>query len=224
MLNPSHIFSGHAYDTGSGEAIRGIAERDHATILEFLALLEERMIDTASLDISVGSTPSLFHHRKLSTGATNNLELHPGNYVFYDRQQLHTGACASESSIAAFVLARVVGRYDDARRNAVMVDAGATALTKEAAPQGGACAVLGRPELECYRASQEVTMIRRRDGAAFPVGDFPLGATVLLLPNHSCLTAACFDTYHVVDSGDAPLSTDSEIVDTWKPVRGWAGA
>lgn len=111
-----------------------------------------------------------------------------------------------------------------------MVDAGATALTKETSPQGDMCAVFGRPELECYRMSQEVTMIRRRrdspypniKGSAFPFDEFPLGSVMLLVPNHSCLAAACFDQYHVVEEVDCPFSSDAAVVDVWKPVSGWA--
>ena len=55
-----------------------------------------------------------------------------------------------------------------------------------------------------------------------PFGDFPLGSTLLLLPNHSSLAANCFDLYHVVDEDDQKLSTNSDIVDTWRPVKGWA--
>jgi D-serine deaminase-like pyridoxal phosphate-dependent protein len=153
-----------------------------------------------------------------------NIELHPGNYVFYDRQQLWTGACSSEESIAAFVLARVIGHYNDEHRNAIMVDAGATALTKETAPQGGMCSVLGRPDLECYRMSQEITMIRSKNENGvkpFPFPEFPLGSTLLLIPNHSCLAAACFEEYHVVDGKANPVSIRSEVLETWKPVKWW---
>ena len=118
---------------------------------------------------------------------------------------------------------------DDSDRNAIMVDAGATALTKESMPQGDVCAVIGRPDLECYRMSQEVTMIRCRRNAysgneatPFPFEDFPLGSMILLLPNHSCLAAACFDKYYVVDQSDVPFSTDVDVVDIWRPTSGWA--
>jgi D-serine deaminase-like pyridoxal phosphate-dependent protein len=205
-----------------------VTEDDHNSILKFLKILADQLeshgssFDTLLLDVSVGSTASMFCHKKLSI--PNNVDLHPGNYVFYDRQQLFTGACTNESSIAGFVLARVIGHYDDDVRNAIMIDAGATALTKEGTPQGGMCAVVGRPDLECYRMSQEITMIRLRDGcdAPFPFEDFPLGSTVLLLPNHSCLAAACFDTYYVVDEMGGQLSPNCSVVDTWIPVKGWA--
>lgn len=227
LLTKLVIKSGHSYNISEEAEMKKTTKDDHGAILKFLKLLEDHLksdntFDTSSLDISVGSTPSLFCHEKLDT--PNNVELHPGNYVFYDRQQLYTGACANESSIAGFVLARVIGHYKDSERNSIMIDAGATALTKELTPQGGMCAVFGRPELECYRMSQEVTMIRCRNGgdATFPFEYYPLGSTILLLPNHSCLAAACFDVYHVVDEKGSQISTNSEVVDTWKPVKGWA--
>ena len=130
--------------------------------------------DVSSLSISVGSTPSMFSHDNALK--IPNIELHPGNYVFYDRQQLWTGACSSEKSIGGFVLSRIIGHYDDEHRNAIMVDAGATALTKESTPQGSMCSVLGRPDLECYRMSQEITMIRCKseDGVNnFPISGIP---------------------------------------------------
>ncbi|KAL7537728.1 hypothetical protein ACHAXR_008817 [Thalassiosira sp. AJA248-18] len=218
---------GHSYSVNTEEEMKKIVRDDHNNILELLTLLTDHLkdndntFDTSSLDISVGSTPSMFAHNGL-TNASNNFELHPGNYVFYDRQQLYTGACANESYIAGFVLTRVIGHYKD-ERNAIMVDAGATALTKEVTAQGDVCAVFGLPGLECYRMSQEVTMIRRRNGGdtPFPFEDFPLGSTMLLLPNHSCLAAACFDVYHVVDETESPFFT-ANVVDTWKPAKGWA--
>ena len=141
--------------------------------------------------------------------------------MFYDRQQQYTGACESEDSIAGLKLSRVIGHYTDDNRNAIMIDAGATALTKETTPQGDMASVYGRSELECYRMSQEITMIRCRDGSPFPFDDFPLGSTLLLLPNHSCLAAACFEVYHILDEEAGHLSTSSKIVDKWKPAKGW---
>jgi D-serine deaminase-like pyridoxal phosphate-dependent protein len=40
-----------------------------------------------------------------------------------------------------------------------------------------------------------------------------VGAKLRIVPNHSCLSAALFEIYHVF-RGDA-------IVDEWRPVRGW---
>jgi len=51
--------------------------------------------------------------------------------------------------------------------------------------------------------SQEHGRVNRR---------LPVGTRVRVLPNHSCLTAAHFDEYHVV--------RDEDVVDRWKIWRG----
>ncbi len=228
VLKGLYTHCGHSYNIQDSNDMKVTTNQDHSLILEFLNSLRAHLksshskFDVSSLGISVGSTPSMFSH----DNALNlpNIELHPGNYVFYDRQQLWTGACSSEKSIGSFVLSRVIGHYDDEHRNAIMIDAGATALTKETTPQGSMCSVLGRSDLECYRMSQEITMIRckSKDGIkSFPFQEFPLGSTILLIPNHSCLAAACFEEYQVIDGGFRSVSTKSEIVGTWRPVKGW---
>eukprot|EP00986_Skeletonema_menzelii_P010796 scaffold5399_cov147-Skeletonema_menzelii.AAC.2 len=228
VLKGLYTHCGHSYNIQDSKAMKVTTNQDHSMILGFLNSLRSHLnfsqtkFDVTSLIISVGSTPSMFSHDNALS--IPNIELHPGNYVFYDRQQLWTGACSSEESIGGFVLCRIIGHYEDEHRNAIMVDAGATALTKESTPQGNMCSVLGRPDLECYRMSQEITMIRCKseDGVkCFPFQEFPLGSTVLLIPNHSCLAAACFDKYHVVDGGITPVSTKSEVVETWSPVKKW---
>jgi hypothetical protein len=50
------------------------------------------------------------------------------------------------------------------------------------------------------------------DSVADP-GALPLGTLLKIIPNHSCLTAACHRLYFVV-RGD-------EVVDVWKPCHGW---
>ncbi|KAL7442631.1 hypothetical protein ACHAXM_011957 [Skeletonema potamos] len=232
VLKGLYTHCGHSYNIQESKAMKETTNQDHSMILGFLNSLSSHLESNnvnhdvssilSSLSISVGSTPSMFLHDNALQ--IPNIELHPGNYVFYDRQQLWTGACSSEESIAAFVLARVIGHYNDEHRNAIMVDAGATALTKETAPQGGMCSVLGRPDLECYRMSQEITMIRSKNENGvkpFPFPEFPLGSTLLLIPNHSCLAAACFEEYHVVDGKANPVSIRSEVLETWKPVKWW---
>eukprot|EP00985_Skeletonema_marinoi_P002643 scaffold1086_cov143-Skeletonema_marinoi.AAC.2 len=240
IINSTHLelkglytHCGHSYNIQDSKAMKETTNQDHSTILGFLNLLSSHLKSNnsnfdvssglSSLSISVGSTPSMFSHD--NTLKIPNIELHPGNYVFYDRQQLWTGACSSEKSIAGFVLARVIGHYDDEHRNAIMVDAGDTALTKESTPQGSMCSVLGRPDLESYRMSQEITMIRSKSEEGrvkpFPFQEFPLGSTLLLIPNHSCLAAACFEEYHVVDGKTNSVSIKSEVVEKWRPVKGW---
>jgi D-serine deaminase-like pyridoxal phosphate-dependent protein len=44
--------------------------------------------------------------------------------------------------------------------------------------------------------------------------DLPIGAKLRIAPNHTCMTAAAHDRYHVVEGGD-------EVVAIWSRVNGW---
>ena len=54
----------------------------------------------------VGSTPSCSHRTDKFSCVT---ELHPGNYVLYDNQQLLLGSC-TQADIAGKVMTRVIGQ------------------------------------------------------------------------------------------------------------------
>ena len=178
------VNSGHAYDVNISQELEEIIQSDHANLVSFLDMLKVKLCSSmppnkaslivSSLDISVGSTPSALKHPKNAVFDTisNNIEIHPGNYVFYDRQQLWAGSCSSENDIAVRVMTRVISHYTD--RNAIMLDAGALALTKDSSPQGGVCSLDGYPNLECYRMSQEVIMAQpKNDKDSFPFEEFP---------------------------------------------------
>ena len=54
----------------------------------------------------------------------------------------------------------------------------------------------GRPPDEGCRV--QVGIVEYRDGRALTEADLPLGTLLLIIPNHACLAAACFDRYEVV--------------------------
>ena len=223
LLSLCAIFSGHAYDECHAEERDKIATRDIDAIEHFLTLLQGTLnnaVDcygfvTKDLIVSVGSTPSLMHHRPK---IENLVEIHPGNYTLYDRQQLWTGACADETAVAGRVVAKVIGHYED--RNTLLLDAGALALTKDLSPQGGMCQITGFPELEAVSMSQEVTKVRPSDpDLECPYEKLPIGSTVSLLPNHSCLSAACFDKYFIIDDVSCSFSPEEPVRDVWIPFK-----
>ena len=138
--------------------------------------------------------------------------MRPGNYVFYDAFQATIGSCSIDDC-AVSVLTTVVGSYPS-RRN-LIVDAGALALSKDTSPEhiapgfgyGLVCDEELRPlPLKLIALSQEHGKIE---------GDLalPVGTRLRIIPNHSCLTAAMYDRYHVVDDG--------AVVGEWRPARGW---
>ena len=116
-------------------------------------------------------------------GVAEGWDIHPGNYVFYDRQQVNCGSCSVED-ISATVLARVVGIYP--HNNHFLIDAGALALSKDLAPpHSGFGGIRGHPELEVIKITQELGKVSTANGTPLDFSTFPLGSLVEVLPNHN---------------------------------------
>jgi D-serine deaminase-like pyridoxal phosphate-dependent protein len=166
--------------------------------------------------VSLGSSPTALHARSMA-GVT---EVRAGVYMFGDLFQAQLGTHTPED-IAVTVLASVIGRKPD--RNAVLLDAGALALSKdrstEKAPKDYGFGLMldhdGRPsfgEAIVTRTHQEHGEVR--GDTPLPFDRLPIGARVRVAPNHTCLTAAAHDRYHVVDGGQ-------EVIAIWDRVNGW---
>jgi D-serine deaminase-like pyridoxal phosphate-dependent protein len=143
-------------------------------------------------------------------------EIRPGNYAFFDAFQATIGSCSLDA-VAFSVLATVVSAFPEQHR--AVIDAGALALSKDPGPThvdpdcgfGRIVTVDDQhplPGLHLISLSQEHGGIEGPGTAALRPG-----TRLRILPNHSCLTAACFDRYHVVRG--------TEIVDEWRPFRVW---
>jgi len=202
---------GHSYHAVNRTEIEAVALQEIAVVRRFRARLEEEGI--RSLMRSVGSTPTCVVARNFE-GAD---EIRPGNYVFFDAFQAAIGTC-EVGDCAATVLTSIIGSYPGEGR--LIIDAGALALSKDVGathldPEAGygiVCNERLEPlPLKIYALSQEHGQLRlsQPDKA----GKFRVGDRLRIIPNHSCLTAAMFDRYHVIEAG--------AIVDEWKPARGW---
>lgn len=199
--------AGHAYKCKSPAEIQNVAEDERSKMVVFANKLRRNNIDCPH--VSVGSTPTCVHARNWD-GIT---EIRPGNYVFFDRFMASIGVCRFDDC-AATVLARVIGHYPD--ENRLLIDAGALALSKDpGATHINSATGFGYmkedPNLNIDGLSQEHGFVSGRKPIDFKL--HPIGSTLRIIPNHSCLTAALFPEYHVVE-GD-------QIVDKWTPVRGW---
>ena len=194
--------SGHAYHVAGCERIRLVAEEERRVLAGLRARLATEGIHGAA---SVGSTPAM----ACVTHLEGVDEARPGNYVFYDAMQVDLGVCAPRDC-GVTVLASVVSSQPGAEH--CVVDAGALALSKDAGHPGPIPSMGGiyadydagtlRPDAHLTSLSQEHGKVSRA---------LPVGSRVRILPNHSCLTVACFDEYHVVDG--------EQVVDRWKVWR-----
>lgn len=198
--------AGHSYNVNGVDEIRRIAAEEVASLTRFRALIAGEGL--ADVIRSIGSTPTT----SVVDAFTDTDEVRPGNYVFFDAFQATLGSCSRED-VAVSVLATVVGSYPE--RGEAIIDAGALAMSKDLSPDhldpnfgyGILCdAALHPLDARLVALSQEHGKIKTSS-------PLPVGTQVRVIPNHSCLTAAMFDRYHVVDGGS--------VVDEWKPVRGW---
>jgi threo-3-hydroxy-D-aspartate ammonia-lyase len=187
--------SGHAYQTRNADEAAAVAESERLVMVRLAQRL--RVAGLTVRGVSVGSTPAMMAVRDL-TGVT---EARPGNYVFFDRTMTLIG-CAQPEDVGVTVLASVISHQPGADH--FVVDAGALALSKDTgpahlgiAPSFGA--IRGHPELTVASLSQEHGIVR---GPAEALADrFPVGTRLEIVPNHSCLTVAQFDQYHLMHDG-----------------------
>jgi len=204
--------AGQAYRCRTAEEIRVVAAHERDVMVAFAARLTAAGVRVG--EISIGSTPTLAVAEDL-TGVT---EVRPGNYAFFDAFQAAIGSCSLDD-VAFSVLVSVIGRYPE--RNELLVDGGALALSKDPGPThvdpglgfGVVLTAQARrlPDLKVVSLSQEHGLLRST--VALAPGAFGVGSLLRIFPNHSCLAAALFDRYAVVRHG--------EVVDEWRPVRGW---
>ena len=195
--------AGHSYNASGVEEIRRIAAEEIESLSRFRAVL-----GLDELTRSIGSTPTT----AVVDSFSDTDEVRPGNYVFFDAFQATLGSC-SHDDVAVSVLATVVGSYPE--RGQAIIDAGALALSKDISPEhldpnfgfGLVCDVDLRP------LPATLVALSQEHGKLATSAPLPIGTRVRVIPNHSCLTAAMYDRYRVIDGGT--------IVDEWRPVRGW---
>lgn len=205
--------AGHSYHSTNPEEIKAVAETERSVMARFADKLVRA--GAPPPEVSVGSTPTI----SLGDSLEGVTEARPGNYVFYDRFQAAVGSCGIEN--AAFtVLASILSHYPE--RNEILIDAGGLALSRDEGPTH-LDADCGYGEVfsadgTTHFASLRVRSISQEHGkiqglAPLDYSALPVGSKLRIVPNHSCLSAALFDRYHVF-RGDA-------VVDEWRPVRGW---
>lgn len=205
-----YTHAGQSYKSRNISEIKLAAENERDVISKFVRKLrDEKKIRCPT--VSIGSTPTC---SLLPDDMAEVTEIHPGNYIFYDWMQSELGTC-SVDSIAVSVLARVVGHYP--QKKTLLVDAGALAMFSDQGcvhlHQGSQFGVVvGHPEMRLVALTQELGKIQNINGE-IDYDKFPIGSLVRIYPNHSCLTAALYSEYHIIEDG--------KVVNQWRPIKGW---
>jgi D-serine deaminase-like pyridoxal phosphate-dependent protein len=222
ILSGLYSHSGDSYNCGREGAARvGSSE---FTRMVALAKKATHLLNIPIPTLSLGATPSVHSGGVKWEGqgeSPPHIELHPGNYSFFDRQQVESGSCGLED-VGVYVVSRVLAQYRE--RNTLLIDAGGCAMHKDSGGLDTWGCFRDDPNLVLVKMTQEVSVVSTRDGAPIPWEKYPLGQVVRVLPNHSCMTAAQHPVYHVtrkgVEGGEGE-GMPRRVVDAWVPAKYW---
>jgi D-serine deaminase-like pyridoxal phosphate-dependent protein len=165
--------AGHAYGETDREKRLEIAAEEVAGLVRTADALRVQGIEVR--EISVGSTPT-----SAFVGEVRGMtELRPGTYVYGDANQARLGTHSVEECALA-VIATVVSRPGSQR---AVVDAGAKALAADAPNPQGFGIVLGHPDWQVVKLSEEHGWIESDSSIETPVGE-----RVAIIPAHVCTT------------------------------------
>jgi D-serine deaminase-like pyridoxal phosphate-dependent protein len=203
--------AGHSYHAPSETERLAIARAERDVMTTAANNLRENGLEVS--EVSIGSTPTITCVDHLN-GVT---EVRPGNYIFFDAFQASLGSCSFEDC-ALTVLTAVTHRSFAQRK--VIVDAGAIALSKDrgAVEFDPACGYGRVLDLTGKDSGLRVDSLSQEHGTIFVEDDsilekLPVGTRLRVLANHSCLTAAQYDFYNVLEG--------ERVVDRWRRFNGW---
>jgi D-serine deaminase-like pyridoxal phosphate-dependent protein len=207
--------AGASYNCRSEEALRVMAERERAAVVQCAEDLERANLPCPI--VSVGSTPTASAAERMD-GVT---EVRAGVYMFFDLVMAGIGVCAVDD-IAVSVLTSVIGHQPE--RNWILTDSGWMALSRDRGTArqpvdhgyGLVCDLAGRPidDLIVVDTSQEHGIISDRHGGAVDCSRFPIGMLLRILPNHACATSAQHTEYHVI-------AGEPRVEAVWPRFSGW---
>ncbi|MFH0893203.1 MAG: alanine racemase [Bacteroidota bacterium] len=188
--------SGHTYHAKSKNEIAAI----HTNTLHIFSALRKTFPDTEII-FSLGDTPSC----SLAESFAGADEIRPGNFVFYDAQQLMLGSCREEQ-IAVCMACPVVAQH--AERNEMIIYGGAVHFSKDKVtlPNGesvfGLCATINEngweiiPDAYLVAVSQEHGIIRM---PASGFSSYRSGSLIGVIPAHACLTADLMKAFQTTE-------------------------
>jgi D-serine deaminase-like pyridoxal phosphate-dependent protein len=215
LLNFKGILThaGHSYNAKTVAEIKTIAKHEQDVMVRFSETLKEEDAKLKPEVVSIGSTPTA---RLADTFHDRITEIRPGNYVFFDYTQVALGTC-DVTDCALTVLSSIISKIE----GRVIIDAGATALSKDLGPRhihpnGGYGKIIQDYDAGHLDTGSIIESLSQEHGKISITGEkdlgFSHGSKVRILPNHSCLTANLFDHYHVVRG--------VSVVERWEVHRG----
>ncbi|MHA2057973.1 MAG: alanine racemase [Candidatus Thorarchaeota archaeon] len=205
--------AGHSYAVTTVAEVKTIAEQEQEVMIRFANKLTAESAELVPEVVSIGSTPTARLADTFQDGIT---EIRPGNYAFFDYTQVALGSCV-ETDCALTVLSSVISTNP----GRAIIDAGATALSKDQGPTHIVPNIGYGMIIQDYADGRLDTgvildSLSQEHGKLLFIGktsfSFEHGEKIRIIPNHSCLIANLYEYYNVV-KGDS-------VVDRWRVQRG----
>jgi len=207
--------AGHSYLCKTEAELIAVAEQERFSVASAAEQLREAGLPCPI--VSVGATPTALFAEHLK----DITEMRPGVYTLFDVTQSALGCCSIDD-IAVSVLASIIGH--GSADSYALVDAGALALSQDRSAEhfseGAGYGIVfdEQGKKRCHdvnvsNVNQEHGFLRSRS-KHLPYSELAIGSRMRIFPNHSCMTAAPYDKYYVVDGSD-------QIVAVWDKLTGW---
>jgi D-serine deaminase-like pyridoxal phosphate-dependent protein len=157
-------------------------------------------------EVSIGDTPGC----SLVSDLGEVDEIRPGNFVFYDAQQLRLGSCQPED-IGVVLACPVVAKYPT--RGECVIYGGAIHLSKDTVLEQGqpVYGLVALPDKEGWGAPVPggyVARLSQEHGVVHLPEPFlsqaAVGDILLIIPAHSCLSVSALSEYHTLDGEIIP--------------------
>ena len=211
LTHAGHSYNGPRSGESAEDALRRVSneERDH--MLGFAAALGKAgLADPDTLEVSVGSTPSMRYFENASVDDFRITEIRPGNYVFHDAIQVALGV-ADWTQCALTVQATVISRHrNDDGSERVFLDSGKKVITSDRVPSWNVHGTLlynprvmePLPHARLHGLSEEHGWVAVPGGATLEVGD-----RVRIVPAHACVVVNMLEEFYIVDG--------ERVVEAW---------
>lgn len=211
LLNFKGILThaGHSYLANNTHEIKRIAKQEQEVMVTLAKRLKKEGLTPEV--VSIGSTPTVMLSDSFHDMIT---EIRPGNYVFFDYTQVVLETCKI-SDCSFTVLSRIVGDYS----NRFVIDAGATALSKDKGPihrepECGYGKIVRDYDNSGIEQDALIESLSQEHGKVTFSPDSRIDRNVSkmirIIPNHSCLSANLFKHYIAIK--------EDSIIAIWKTI------
>ena len=184
------------------EALERVADDERERLLAFAVRLGEVGILSPNMaTVAAGSTPTSHAFEQASRGEFRITEIHPGNYVFGDAEQVALGTMNVRDCSLTCRATVVSTKVLEGGRGRFIIDAGKKILSSDRPhgvdTYGLVLADDQISEAQIIRLSEEHGVVESSDPAAYAIGD-----SIVVLPGRANTAVATRDVIHLTRDGE----------------------